>query len=98
MSRYVLDFHEIDLAQAAVVGGKGARLGELSRIEGIQVPPGFCVTTEAFSRAIADAAELAARLDQLSRVTDEDRNAIATISAAIRRLIEEIAVPDDVAR
>ena len=41
MGRYVLDFQEIDQTQVAVVGGKGAHLGELSRIEGIRVPAGF---------------------------------------------------------
>ncbi len=32
--RYVLDFSEIDRARVALVGGKGAHLGELSRIDG----------------------------------------------------------------
>ena len=39
--RYVLGFQEIDQTQVAVVGGKGANLGELSRIEGIRVPAGY---------------------------------------------------------
>jgi len=39
----VLDFQEIDQTHVAVVGGKGALLEELSRIEGIRVPPGLCV-------------------------------------------------------
>ena len=43
MTRYVLDFEEIDQTKVALVGGKGAHLGELSRIEGIRVPGGFCV-------------------------------------------------------
>ena len=38
MGSYVLGFEEIDQTQVAVVGGKGAHLGELSRIEGIRVP------------------------------------------------------------
>ena len=46
--RYVVDFREIDRTQLGVVGGKAASLAELSRIEGIRVPPGFCVTTDAF--------------------------------------------------
>jgi phosphoenolpyruvate synthase/pyruvate phosphate dikinase len=37
-----------------IVGGKGANLGELSRIEGIRVPDGFCISTEAFKRIIAE--------------------------------------------
>ena len=48
MSSYVLSFNEINRSQVALVGGKGAHLGELSRIEGVQVPAGFCVTTDAF--------------------------------------------------
>ena len=54
MGGYVLGFEEIDQTQVAIVGGKGAHLGELSRIEGIRVPAGFCVTTEAFRRIMAD--------------------------------------------
>ena len=53
MAGYVLGLQEIDQTQAAVVGGKGAHLGELSRIEGIRVPAGFCVTTDAFQRIMA---------------------------------------------
>src|SRR5215210_5128889 len=45
-SCYVLGFQEIDQTQVAVVGGKGAHLGELSRIAGINVPAGFSATTE----------------------------------------------------
>ena len=47
---YVLGLQEVDATQVAVVGGKGAHLGELSHIEGIRVPPGFCVTRNAFRR------------------------------------------------
>ena len=48
MSSYVLGFRDIDKTKLMVVGGKGANLGELARIEGIHVPDGFCVSTEAF--------------------------------------------------
>ena len=44
MNSYTLGFQEIDKTMLALVGGKGANLGELSRIEGIRVPEGFCVT------------------------------------------------------
>ena len=68
MGRYALDFEEIDQTQVAVVGGKGALLGELSRIEGICVPAGFCVTTDAFQRIMAEAPSIDDRLDRLSRL------------------------------
>ena len=53
MGCYVLGFQEIDQTQVAVVGGKGAHLEELSRIEGLRVPEGLCVTTDAFQRMMA---------------------------------------------
>ena len=97
MGRYVLGFQEIDQTQVAVVGGKGAHLGELSRIEGIRVPAGFCVTTDAFQRIMAEAPAIDDRLDRLSRLKADDREAIRALSAEIRRTIEGIAIPDDLA-
>jgi phosphoenolpyruvate synthase/pyruvate phosphate dikinase len=90
-------FDEIDQAQVAVVGGKGAHLGELWRIEGISVPAGFCVTTDAFGRIMADAPSIDEQLDRLSRLSPDDRGAIRTLSADIRRTIEGIAIPEDLA-
>jgi pyruvate,water dikinase len=97
MGCYVLGFQEIDQTQVAVVGGKGAQLGELSRIEGIRVPAGFCVTTDAFQRIMAQAPSIDDRLDRLSRLNPDDREAIRTLSAEIRRTLEAIVVPDDLA-
>ncbi|WP_438297052.1 rifamycin-inactivating phosphotransferase [Streptomyces sp. HUAS TT7] len=100
--QYVLDLHEVDETQVAVVGGKGAHLGGLSRIEGIRVPDGFCVTTDAFRRIMAQAPSIDDLLDQLSRLTrvdgeGDDREAIRTLSAQIRRTIEGVAIPADLA-
>src|SRR5437660_10050852 len=97
MGSYALGFQEIDQTQVAIVGGKGAHLGELSRIEGIRVPAGFCVTTDAFRRIMAEAPSIDERLDRLSRLNPDDREAIRTLSAEIRRIIEGIAIPDDLA-
>jgi rifampicin phosphotransferase len=95
--RYVLGFQEIDQTQVAVVGGKGAQLGELSRIEGIRVPAGYCVTTDAFRRVMADAPSIDDRLDRLSRLNPDDREAVRTLSAEIRRTLEGVAIPEDLA-
>ena len=97
MGSYVLGFQEIDQTQVAVVGGKGAQLGELSQIEGIRVPAGFCVTTDAFRRIMAEAPSIDEQLDRLSRLNPDDRDAIRTLSAEIRRTLEGIAIPDDLA-
>jgi phosphoenolpyruvate synthase/pyruvate phosphate dikinase len=97
IEQYVLDLHEVDETQVAVVGGKGAQLGGLSRIDGIRVPAGFCVTTDAFRRIVAEAPSIDDRLDQLSRLNPDDREAIRTLSAEIRRTLEGIAIPGDLA-
>src|SRR5258708_21429544 len=97
MGCYVLDFQEIDQTQVAVVGGKGAHLGELSRIEGLRVPAGFFVTTDAFQRIMAEAPSIDDRLERLSRLEPDHRQVIRALSAEIRRTLEEIAIPDDLA-
>jgi pyruvate,water dikinase len=94
---YVLGLEDVDETQVEVVGGKGAHLGALSRIDGVRVPPGFCVTTDAFRRVMAGKPAIDDRLDQLSRVNPDDREAIRTLSAEIRRTIEGIAIPGDLA-
>jgi pyruvate,water dikinase len=95
VSGHVLGLQEVDQTQVAVVGGKGAQLGALSRIDGIRVPAGFCVTTGAFRRIMAEASSIDDRLDQLSRLNPDDREAIRVLSAEIRRIIEGIAMPAD---
>jgi rifampicin phosphotransferase len=97
IERYVLGLEEIDKTQVALVGGKGAHLGELSRIEGIRVPAGFCVTTDAFRRIMTTVPWIDDQLDRLSRLDPDDRQAIRTLSAEIRRTLEGIAIPDDLA-
>lgn len=93
----MLDLREVDGTRAALVGGKGANLGALVGIDGIRVPEGFCVTTDAFRRVMAEAPLIDDQLDQLSRVDPDDREAIRTLSARIRGTVEAVAVPDELA-
>ncbi|WP_344630050.1 rifamycin-inactivating phosphotransferase [Streptomyces glaucosporus] len=95
--QYVVDLEEAAGARVAVVGGKAAHLGELSRIEGIRVPAGFCVTTDAFRRVVAHVPSIDEQLDELARVDPDDRETIRTLGARLRRAVEGAAVPGDVA-
>jgi rifampicin phosphotransferase len=97
MGNYVLDLEEIDATKVALAGGKGAHLGELSRIGGVRVPAGFCVTTDAFRRIVATAPLIDEQLDQVSRLNLGDREVINALSAEIRQAIEDVNVPDDLA-
>jgi pyruvate,water dikinase len=96
MGSSVLGFQDIDQTKIMLVGGKGANLGELSRIDGIGVPDGFCLSTEAFKRIIGQTPSINRFLDQLALLKADDREAIAELSAEIRRVIEGIAIPEDI--
>jgi pyruvate,water dikinase len=97
IEQYVVGLQDVDETQVTVVGGKGAHLGALSRIDGIRVPAGFCVTTSAFRRIMAEAPSIDDRLDRLSGLNPDDREAIGSLGAEIRRTIEGTAIPDDLA-
>jgi len=97
MNSYVLSFQEIDKTELAMVGGKGANLGELSGLQGIRVPEGFCVTTEAYKEVIGNNEAFNSLLDQLSLLKVDNREGIGEISAKIRKVIEGIAIPQGIA-
>ncbi|TWM35606.1 hypothetical protein CHCC14821_3496 [Bacillus paralicheniformis] len=98
MSHFVLGFHEMEKTQLLLVGGKGLNLGELSKIQGIQVPEGFCLTTAAFQKAIKRNETFQALLDQLAMLKVEDRDQIGEISRKIRQIIMEAEIPSDVVK
>jgi rifampicin phosphotransferase len=96
MSLLVLGFQEVEKTQLLLVGGKGLHLGELSKIQGIQVPEGFCVTTEAYQKALEHNETFHALLDQLTLLKAEDRDKISEISRKIRKIIKEAEIPSEV--
>jgi phosphoenolpyruvate synthase/pyruvate phosphate dikinase len=97
MNSYVLSFQEIDKTKLSMVGGKGANLGELSRLKGILVPEGFCVTTEAYKKITGNNEELNGLLDELSHLRVEDREKVSEVSKKVRMAIERISISNDIA-
>nr|WP_315025065.1 phosphoenolpyruvate synthase [uncultured Aminipila sp.] len=96
MNSYVLRFKEIDKNQLSVVGGKGANLGELWKLEGIRVPDGFCVTTEAYKTILENNKELGHLIGQLYGLKVDDREGISEKSRLIRNIIEETPIPKNI--
>jgi pyruvate,water dikinase len=84
----VLDLGAVDAGMLPLVGGKAANLGELLRA-GLPVPPGVCVTTEAYRQVAASVAidfdSLARGGEDLGRVARQTREAlqVATIPSPI---------------
>ena len=85
-----------DAADAGTVGGKAASLGELARA-GVSVPPGFAVTTEAFTAAMevidADGA-LRAGIEGLPA---GDVAEIARVAGRFRGIVARSPLPSEVA-
>ena len=98
MTSDVMGLHEVDRTMGVIAGGKGANLGELSRIDGVEVPPGFVLTTAAWDRVVGRRPELADHLDALAHVDPDDTDGLREVSAAVRGTIERTPVPDDLAR
>jgi rifampicin phosphotransferase len=98
MGSLALGFQEIEYTQLLLVGGKGLHLGELSKIKGIHVPEGFCVTTVGYQKAIEHNETFQALLNQLTKLKVEDRDQIGEISRKIRQMIMEAEIPSNVVK
>lgn len=96
MGSNVFDLKDIDKAKQNLVGGKGANLGELSRIPGIKVPEGFCITTEVFKSLIDETPMISKMIYQLSHLKAQDRKQIRERSFQIRKAIKNLVIPEEI--
>ncbi|RLC34247.1 phosphoenolpyruvate synthase, partial [Candidatus Shapirobacteria bacterium] len=92
----ILWFNQVDHNDLALVGGKGANLGEMYKIK-IPVPNGFVVTAQSYFDFIKTN-QLMDQIRQLLKSTDiKDPNQLLSVSKKIRRLIEKSPMPDHIA-
>lgn len=96
MNSFVFRLPDLDKTKHQIAGGKGANLGELTRIEGIHVPDGFCLSTEAFRKTLRESPSISELLIQLSHITLRERDKIGELSSEIRSIIEAIAIPAEI--
>ena len=89
-------FEEIGLTDVALVGGKGANLGELTAA-GLPVPPGFVVTAPAYLEAVAasGARQRLARL--LSGLNADDHSSLTATQRAAHQEIRATPIPAEIA-
>ncbi len=94
MSAYVRPLDEVGRDDVQQCGGKGANLGELTRL-GVRVPPGFCVLADALPHLL-EANALAGPIAELAAgLSYDDMNALEAETGRIRSLIAEARIPDD---
>ena len=91
----VIPLGHTDSLDAARVGHKAANLGELRRA-GLPVPPGFCVTTEAYA-LVAAATDLAGVSDALDQIDRADTAQLAGQAARAREMLGAAGMPAEVA-
>ncbi|WP_066636573.1 phosphoenolpyruvate synthase [Desulfolucanica intricata] len=93
--RFVKWFHELKREDVALVGGKGANLGELTQA-GIRVPPGFCVTAEAY-KFFVESTGLQEKIRAIIDVTDLNNvQQLDENTAKIRQMIILTAAPTEI--
>ncbi|MGI5921076.1 MAG: phosphoenolpyruvate synthase [Syntrophomonadaceae bacterium] len=93
--RFIKWFEELSKQDIAMVGGKGANLGELTQA-GIQVPPGFCVTAYAYQHFIKSTG-LQEEIRALIAETDiEDTRKLDENTEKIRQLITSTSMPIEI--
>jgi phosphoenolpyruvate synthase/pyruvate phosphate dikinase len=91
----VLAFDQIHPGMLALVGGKAGNLGEMSRA-GLPVPPGFCVTTDAY-RLATSGGDLGDILNDIAATPTADTIALSAHAARARAAILSMKMPAAIA-
>ncbi len=81
------------LTDTAVVGGKGANLGELISAQ-IDVPPGFVVTARAYLDAMERGHVRKLLLERVRALDPEDPAALTRAADELRELVHRAGLPD----
>ncbi|HWJ21087.1 MAG TPA: phosphoenolpyruvate synthase, partial [Gemmatimonadaceae bacterium] len=88
-------FTDLGRGDVAIVGGKGANLGEMTRA-GLPVPPGFVVTVDAYRR-FAEANAIDAQVaERIAKLDVDDPHQLRATSDALQTLVRRAPMPDDV--
>src|SRR5262245_53230907 len=86
---------ELRHADAAVFGGKSSTLGELIA-GGIPVPPGFAVSTTAFTEFVRDSGLDGMIPATMARVQPGDVDSVGAASHAIGEAMRSAPVPESI--
>jgi pyruvate,water dikinase len=96
--KFVKWFEEIRAQDVALVGGKNASLGEMVRNlgeKGVNVPPGFAITAEAYKYVVEKAGISQKIKDTLADLDTHDMENLAERGEKIRNLIANSPCPKE---
>ena len=83
---WIVSLEDPRAADVARCGGKVAGLRGLIEA-GLPVPPGFCVTTDAFAHAVADRDDVRDALEALDALDSRDRRETQRAASRVRELV-----------
>jgi len=96
-SKYILWFDQLSKKDIPVAGGKGANLGEMTKI-GVPVPPGFVVSVQAYFDAM-EKAGIKEKVNDILRATNVDNiEELENNAQKIKDLVKKSPVPQDIAQ
>jgi pyruvate,water dikinase len=90
----VVWLEEVDINDVPLVGGKGASLGEMIRIE-LPVPGGFVVTSYAFKRFLLEGG-IADKLFKILDVNVDDDKELKEAEAKAKKLVLDTKIPANI--
>lgn len=94
---YILPFSKIDKHDTTLVGGKGANLGEMTKV-GLPVPPGFAITVAAYDAFLKEN-DLSERVFKtLININYSNNNELEAASHTIRGLILKARIPAEISK
>ncbi|MBI2917653.1 MAG: phosphoenolpyruvate synthase [Chloroflexi bacterium] len=96
MSKSILWFQEVDKTHVALVGGKGANLGEMLRA-GIPVPPGFIVTADSYYSFLVSSGLDREINGLLGSLDPNDNNRLQQVSEHIKEQMSAAPMPPAIA-
>ena len=88
----ILWFKEVNKSNIAEVGGKGASLGEMYGV-GLPIPPGFCVTAQAYKNLIETTKIDEKIYSLLDKLDVENTDALYDASEKVQEIILDAKVP-----
>lgn len=92
---YVVWFENLTKDSLSVAGGKGANLGEMTKLR-LPVPPGFAISTRAFDTFL-DANKIKEKIQQTIQETNvDDTQQLLAASNKIKQLIINSQIPIDI--
>lgn len=95
--RFVVWFTDVDKHDIAIVGGKGANLGEMTKAN-LPVPPGFIITSESYYHFL-DVNNLRPKIKKiLTHLNVNDPKQLMTASESIKKLILHSPIPKEISK